>query len=149
VSFWLGNKTRISAHYDYPDNIACVVAGTRRFTLFPPEQIGNLYVGPVDKTPSGQAISLVDFSNPDLERFPNFELAMQAGYQAVCEPGDAIYIPSLWWHHVESLIVQYVGELLVGSRGRLAHLAGNGATARYVDGQRFTREASCRLESPF
>ena len=103
VSFWLGNKTRISAHYDYPDNIACVVAGTRRFTLFPPEQIGNLYVGPIDKTPSGQAISLVDFSNPDLERFPNFELAMQAGCQAVCEPGDAIYIPSLWWHHVESL----------------------------------------------
>ncbi|MDA9219108.1 cupin-like domain-containing protein [Luminiphilus sp.] len=102
VSFWLGNQTRISAHYDYPDNIACVVAGRRRFTLFPPEQVGNLYVGPIDKTPSGQAISLVDFSNPDLAQFPKFELAMEAGCEAVCEPGDAIYIPSLWWHHVES-----------------------------------------------
>ena len=99
VSFWLGNQTRISAHYDYPDNIACVVAGRRRFTLFPPEQVGNLYVGPIDKTPSGQAISLVDFSNPDLAQFPKFELAMEAGCEAVCEPGDAIYIPSLWWHH--------------------------------------------------
>ena len=102
VSFWLGNQTRVSAHYDFPDNIACVVAGRRRFTLFPPEQIANLYVGPIDKTPSGQAISLVDFANPDLERFPKFERAVAAGWQVTCEPGDALYIPSLWWHHVES-----------------------------------------------
>jgi len=102
VSFWLGNRTKISAHYDYPDNIACVVAGERRFTLFPPEQVTNLYVGPIDKTPSGQAISLVDFADPDLERFPRFAEALEAGFQAHCGPGDALFIPSLWWHHVES-----------------------------------------------
>ena len=34
VSIWLGNRTRIAAHHDLPDNIACVVAGRRRFTLF-------------------------------------------------------------------------------------------------------------------
>jgi hypothetical protein len=38
VSFWMGNQTRVSAHFDFPDNVACVVAGRRRFTLFPPEQ---------------------------------------------------------------------------------------------------------------
>lgn len=103
VSFWLGNQTRISAHYDYPDNVACVVAGKRKFTLFPPEQISNLYVGPIDKTPSGQAISLVDFAEPDFEKFPRFSEALQAGQRAECEAGDAIFIPSLWWHHVESL----------------------------------------------
>ena len=75
---------------------------------------------------------------------------MQAGFQAVCEPGDAIYIPSLWWHHVESLssfnmLVNYWWVPEVAS----AYLAGYGAHARYVDAQRFTREASCRLESPF
>jgi hypothetical protein len=47
VSIWLGNKTRIAAHFDFPDNIACVVAGKRRFTLFPPDQMENLYVGPI------------------------------------------------------------------------------------------------------
>jgi len=103
ISFWLGNKTRISAHYDFPDNIACVVAGRRRFTLFPPEQIKNLYVGPIDRTPSGQAISLVDFSNPDFERFPKFADALKAARTYELEPGDAIFIPSMWWHHVESL----------------------------------------------
>ena len=103
VSFWMGNQTRVSAHFDFPDNIACVVAGRRRFTLFPPEQIDNLYIGPVDLTPSGQAISLVDFSEPDYERFPRFEKALETAHSHELEPGDAIFIPSMWWHHVESL----------------------------------------------
>jgi len=102
VSIWIGNKTRISAHYDYPDNIACVVAGKRRFTLFPPEQIDNLYIGPVDRTPSGQAISLVDFANPDFEKFPRFEEALRHALVCDMQPGDAIFLPSMWWHHVEA-----------------------------------------------
>ena len=102
VSIWIGNKTRISAHYDYPDNIACVVSGKRRFTLFPPEQIDNLYIGPIDVTPSGQAISLVDFANPDFDRFPRFKEALKHGLVCDMEPGDAIFLPSMWWHHVES-----------------------------------------------
>lgn len=103
ASFWLGNRARISAHFDFPDNIACVVSGRRRFTLFPPEQVGNLYIGPLDRTPSGQAISLVDVVYPDLERFPRFARAMEAASSAELGPGDAIFIPGMWWHHVESL----------------------------------------------
>lgn len=103
INAWLGNRSRISAHFDFPDNIACVVAGRRRFTLFPPDQIDNLYIGPLDLTPAGQAISLVDFSSPDLDRFPRFEKALQAACSCELEPGDAIFIPSMWWHHVESL----------------------------------------------
>ena len=103
ASFWLGSKTRISAHFDFPDNLACVVAGRRRFTLFPPDQVGNLYVGPLDRTPSGQAISLVDFSEPDLDRHPRFVEALAAAQVAEMEPGDALFVPSMWWHHVESM----------------------------------------------
>lgn len=103
ASFWLGNQARISAHFDFPDNLACVVAGERRFTLLPPDQIGNLYVGPLDPTPSGQAISLVDFTEPDLTRHPRFTEALEHAKSAVLRPGDAIRIPSMWWHHIESL----------------------------------------------
>lgn len=103
ASFWLGNRTRISAHFDFPDNLACVVAGRRRFTLFPPDQIENLYVGPLDKTPSGQAISLVDFSAPDFAKYPKFAEALKAAITFDMEPGDALFVPSMWWHHVESL----------------------------------------------
>jgi len=103
VSLWLGNRTRIAAHYDLPDNLAVVAAGRRRFTVFPPEQIHNLYMGPLDPTPAGQPVSLVDFSNPDFERFPRFAQALEAGEVAELEPGDAIFIPSMWFHHVEGL----------------------------------------------
>lgn len=103
VSIWLGNRTRIAAHHDLPDNLACVVAGRRRFTLFPPGEVANLYIGPLDLTPAGQAISMVDFAQPDLERFPRFAHAVQQAQVAELGPGDAIFIPSMWWHHVEAL----------------------------------------------
>lgn len=103
ASIWMGTRTRIAAHFDYPDNVAAVAAGRRRFVLFPPEQVENLYVGPVDFTPAGQAISLVDFENPDYERFPRYREAIEHAQVAELQAGDAIFIPSLWWHQVEGL----------------------------------------------
>ena len=103
ASVWIGNRSRIAAHYDLPDNVACVVAGRRRFTLFPPDQLENLYVGPLDLTPAGQQISLVDFHRPDMERFPRFAKALKSAMVVEMRPGDALFLPSMWWHHVESL----------------------------------------------
>ncbi|MCB1998731.1 MAG: cupin-like domain-containing protein [Rhodoferax sp.] len=103
ASIWIGNRTRVAAHQDLPDNLACVVAGRRRFTLFPPDEVANLYVGPLDLTPAGQPISLVDVVKPDLARFPRFAEAMARARVAELQAGDAIFIPSMWWHHVEAL----------------------------------------------
>jgi hypothetical protein len=99
---WIGNAIVTPAHFDESENIACVVAGRRRFTLFAPEQVGNLYIGPLDYAPTPTPISMVDFDAPDLERFPRFAHAREAALVAELGPGDAIYIPSLWWHHVQS-----------------------------------------------
>ncbi len=121
-SIWVGNHTIASCHYDAPYNIACCVAGKRRFTVFPPEQIANLYPGPLDPTPGGQAISMVDFANPDFEKYPRFRDAIAAGQVAELEPGDAIFIPSMWWHHVEAIntfniLINYWWRLSPGYMG--------------------------------
>jgi hypothetical protein len=99
----LGNAVTTPTHLDEWCNIACVVCGRRRFTLFPPEQVGNLYIGPLDFAPTGAPLSLVDARQPDLARYPKFRDALAAAQGAELEPGDAVYIPPLWWHHVESL----------------------------------------------
>jgi mannose-6-phosphate isomerase-like protein (cupin superfamily) len=102
-TMWLGNRATVAPHYDIHDNLACVVAGQRKFTLFPPEQINNLYPGPMLVTPGGVPVSMVETNQPDLGRYPNFAKAEKQGQQATLEPGDGIYIPALWWHGVESL----------------------------------------------
>lgn len=103
ASIWIGTPTRIAAHNDFPDNLACVAVGRRRFTLFPPGQFRNLYLGPVDNTPAGRAVSMADFHNPDFEAHPKFRAALRHAQVAELGPGDAIFIPSMWWHHVEGL----------------------------------------------
>ncbi len=119
---WLGNNSVVSAHHDDAENIACVVTGNRTFTLFPPEEIENLYVGPMDVTPAGAPVSLVDFARPDFEKFPKFKVALNAALTADLAPGDAIYIPALWWHHVQAtggvnlLINYWAGGSIVGEQ---------------------------------
>jgi hypothetical protein len=100
---WAGNAVIAPTHYDMSDGLACAVAGHRRFTFFPPEQLPNLYVGPLDFNPVGQPTSMVNVNKPDFERHPRFAEALAAAEIAELEPGDAVFIPNMWWHQVEAL----------------------------------------------
>ncbi len=103
LRLWGGNAVTTPTHYDTTDNVACVAAGRRRFTFFPPDQLRNLYIGPLDLTPGGMPTSLVRVAEPDLERYPDYAKALAAGESAELEAGDAVFIPAYWWHNVESL----------------------------------------------
>lgn len=102
-SLWVGNRTRVAAHWDLPQNLICNVAGRRRYILLPPDELSNLYVGPLDFTLAGQPLSLVDFLAPDYDAHPRFRAAACRAEVAVLGPGDVLYLPSMWWHHAESL----------------------------------------------
>ena len=124
---WIGTAIVTPAHFDQSHNIAVCVAGRRRFTLFPPEQVANLYVGPIEHTPAGMPMSLVDFAEPDFDRFPRFREALASAQVADLAPGDAIYMPPLWWHHVQSLerfnmLVNYWWHLAAAGREVLPHV---------------------------
>lgn len=100
---WIGNRIRVAPHFDMKENIACCLAGRRRFTLFPPDMLAQLYPGPFELTPAGTPVSMVDLANPDLATYPRFAEAWANASQATLEPGDALYIPYCWWHGVDAL----------------------------------------------
>jgi hypothetical protein len=100
---WLSNRVTVQTHFDMSYNVACVVAGRRRFTLIPPDQLENMYVGPLEFTLAGPPISMVRLEAPDFGKFPRFRAALATAQVADLEPGDALFIPYMWWHHVESL----------------------------------------------
>lgn len=102
-TLWLSSAGRVAPHSDIHDNVACVAGGRRRFTLFPPDQLENLYLGPLLDSPGGVPVSSVDGWDPDLQRHPRFAAALEAAQASTLSPGDAIFIPALWWHAVESL----------------------------------------------
>ncbi|WP_333571560.1 cupin-like domain-containing protein [Sphingomonas sp.] len=103
ASIWIGNRTTATCHYDMSHNLAVCAVGRRRFTLFPPDQVANLYPGPLEPTPGGQVVSMVDFSAPDFNRHPGFRDAMATAQVAEMEAGDLLFYPAMWWHHVEAL----------------------------------------------
>ncbi|MES2120780.1 MAG: cupin-like domain-containing protein [Pseudomonadota bacterium] len=128
---WIGNQSRVAPHFDESNNIACVVSGRRRFMIFPTEQVVNLYVGPIDNTMAGQPSSMVDPSAPDLNRFPHFREAMKHMLVAELEPGDAIFIPAMWWHGVEAtgplnMLVNYWWKVGAPDAGSPTHALGHG-----------------------
>lgn len=102
ASLWMGTRTVAATHFDMSNNIACCVAGRRRFTLFPPDQASNLYPGPIEPTPGGQVVSMVDLRSMDLDRYPRFAEALGHAIIADLAPGDVLVYPALWWHNVEA-----------------------------------------------
>lgn len=103
VGIWLGNRTTAATHFDVSNNVAVCMVGRRRFTLFPPDQIENLYPGPLEPTPGGPVVSMVDLNAPDFVQYPKAKDAFQQGQIAELEPGDILVYPAMWWHQVEAL----------------------------------------------
>lgn len=97
---WIGAAGTVSRmHRDLADNLHCQIAGRKRFTLVAPRFNGDVYPNHLwDSVPNG---CRVDIEEPDFARFPR--LRGVETMVADLEPGDAIYIPRWWWHHVRTV----------------------------------------------
>jgi [protein]-arginine 3-hydroxylase / protease len=99
-NLWIGGAGTIARmHRDLADNLHAVVVGRKRFTLVAPRHSSRLYPHRVyDTFPNG---CRVDIEQPDFIHFP--KLKGVETLVAELQPGDAIYIPRRWWHHVRTL----------------------------------------------
>lgn len=75
-------------------------AGRKRVLLFDYNEKDKLYRKPFE------VLSLADFSNyadsstnPDYNKFPALKYAN--GYEVVLNPGDTLFMPAGYWHHME------------------------------------------------
>ena len=97
VFFWFGPKGTITPlHHDPVNLILAQVSGRKLIKLISPQQTPLLYnhVG---------VFSKVDGENPDYDKYPLYRDAKII--EVILEPGEAIFIPVGWWHHVKSLEV--------------------------------------------
>ena len=85
-------------HFDGAHNFFCQLEGSKRFLLFAPSQGYRLYPYPVGHPMDNFAMASLE--QPDLARFPL--LAQAEGHVALVQPGDVLFLPKFWWHHVEA-----------------------------------------------
>lgn len=103
INIWIGQPHVIAhCHYDGYHNFYAQLYGTKKFTMFKPTNWPGLYPYPFLHPSHAQA--QINISNPsDVKQYPlilNVE-----SHEVILEPGDLLYMPPLWFHHVESMDV--------------------------------------------
>ncbi|EGD72890.1 hypothetical protein PTSG_04619 [Salpingoeca rosetta] len=102
---WIGGEqTSTPAHFDLFHNFYVQIYGRKRVLLFPPAQWQQLYIFPL-LHPAGRSVQ-VDLDSPLFQQehaFPNYQKQHTLALEAVLEPGQVLYIPPLWFHHITSL----------------------------------------------
>jgi ribosomal protein L16 Arg81 hydroxylase len=93
--FWFGPAGTITPlHHDVSNIIMAQVRGRKTVTLISPLDTEFVYN-------NNHCFSEVDVENVDAARFPLF--ARATILKVTIEPGDMLFLPIGWWHHVRSL----------------------------------------------
>lgn len=87
--------TALWTHYDVMDNALMQVTGTKVVTLWPPGEAAHLYV-------DGTSARVAEVDSPDSDAFPLLAEANKTRVRVTLRPGDVLFIPALWFHHVVS-----------------------------------------------
>ena len=100
VSGWIGPAGTVTGfHVDWGDNVLAQICGRKEVRLVAPKD--SKYMYPAKRFDQGTMSSEMDVDHYDAARFPLFEKAKE--YRVVVHPGEMLFIPRGWWHHVRSL----------------------------------------------
>ncbi|XP_060084095.1 bifunctional peptidase and arginyl-hydroxylase JMJD5-like [Ylistrum balloti] len=119
LNIWLSDGNTLGKlHFDPYDNFLCQVHGQKQVILFEPHQNENLYEAHIQEAvlsynettkefrrsnlvdSTSMVMSPVDILKPDFEKFPRFRSAMPLN--CTLKEGDVLFMPSFWWHEVQS-----------------------------------------------
>ena len=96
VLFMAGRDAKVQMHYDIDlaNLLLCHFGGPKRVLLIDPRQSGHMYQVPFSFSSLGD----IDFDDPDFNRYP--ALAELHGLTTVLQHGEALFIPSGYWHYI-------------------------------------------------
>jgi len=99
VMFFGGKGSKVLAHYDMDlaDLVHFHFHGTKNVTLFAPDQAEYLYKVPF----TVHNLESIDMDDPDFDKYPALQLA--EGISVQMKHGDALYMPSGYWHYITYL----------------------------------------------
>lgn len=119
LNIWLSDGNTLGKlHFDPFDNFLCMIDGTKELTLFEPHHNQQLYESHIPEAEysmdtttlkfyrrnlmesTSMVMSPVDIRQPDFERFPRFKAS--APLNCTIHEGDVLFMPSFWWHEVQS-----------------------------------------------
>jgi LPS sulfotransferase NodH len=92
---WYGPKNTVTPlHHDLMNIFMAQVQGRKRITLVPATEMELVYN-------NNGVYSPIDIEKPDYDLFPKFREANVM--QVELEPGEVLFLPIGWWHHVRAL----------------------------------------------
>ncbi|HEV7518952.1 MAG TPA: cupin-like domain-containing protein [Thermoanaerobaculia bacterium] len=104
TSTWISSAGCVTPlHYDLPNTLLCQLRGSKEVWLFDPSQYDRLYLrgARFPGFDNFERQSQVDIHHPDFTAFPEFRQA--AALTVTLKEGEALLIPSNWFHEVETL----------------------------------------------
>lgn len=92
--FRIGSKDmQLWTHYDMMDNILCHMYGTKHVTLWNPNLAHRMYL-------HGSTSEVIHIDTENVDKYPLFPY--NQSISCTLQPGDLLYIPSLWFHNIHA-----------------------------------------------